>query len=167
MSLVVDAQGLVNGVDPAEDPARFNAKNLELGDWLAVWGHITEAQLDLARRESKRKRANLAETLKDLQFVDPRVLGSYFAQRSESENVDVRKLMVPASVRELIPREAALRYLALPIKLDGQKLTVALGNPLDVTAADAISRMVPMAVEFVASTEGDVRDPPVRPRRPP
>ena len=158
MGMVLDAQGLVDGVDPAEDPTRFSPRNLELGDWLGAWGHVTQAQLDLARRESKRKRANLADTLKDLQFVDPRILGMYFAQRSESENVDVRKLIVPASVRELVPREAALRYLALPIKLDGEKLVVALGNPLDVTAADAISRMVPMPVEFVASTEGDVRD---------
>ena len=158
MSVVVDEQGLVNGVDPAEDPAQFSAKKIELGEWLTVWGHITPAQLDLALREAKRKRANLADTLKDLQFVDPRVMGSYFAQRAESENIDVRKLSVSAAIRELIPREAALRYLALPVKLEGNRLTVALGNPLDITAADAIARMVPMPVDFVASTEGDVRD---------
>jgi len=148
----------VNGIDPADDPTQFSAKKLELGAWLTTWGHITAAQLDLAQREAKRKRANLADTLKDLQFVDPRVLGAYFAQRAESENIDVRKLIVPASVRELIPREAALRFLALPVKLENNRLTVALGNPLDVTAADAVSRMVPMPVDFVASTEGDVRD---------
>jgi len=148
----------VNEIDPGDDPTQFSAKKLELGSWLTTWGHITAAQLDLAQREAKRKRANLADTLKDLQFVDPRVLGAYFAQRSESENVDVRKLIVPAAVRELIPREAALRYLALPVKLEDNRLTVALGNPLDVTAADAVTRMVPMPVDFVASTEGDVRD---------
>ena len=51
MELVVDAQGLVNGVDPAEDPLRFSAKRISLGEWLVVWGHATTAQVDLAERE--------------------------------------------------------------------------------------------------------------------
>ena len=54
MSVVVNEQGLVNGVDPAEDPAQFSAKKMELGEWLMTWGHITPAQFDLATREAKR-----------------------------------------------------------------------------------------------------------------
>ena len=158
MALVLDEQGLVNGVDPVEDPTRFSAKKLDLADWLLVWGHVTPAQIDLAQRESRRKNQSLGQVLTDLGFVDPRILSNYIAQRSESENVDVRKIIVPPGVRDLIPREAALRYLALPIRLDGEKLVVALGNALDLTAADAIEQLVRRPVEIVSSTEGDVRE---------
>ncbi|NCY22578.1 hypothetical protein EBX31_11575, partial [bacterium] len=158
MSLVVDEQGLVNGVDPAENPTQFSAKKLDLADWLLVWGHVTNAQIDLATREAKRKSQSLGQTLSSLGFVEARVLSSYIAQRSESENVDVRKVIVPPGVRDLIPRESAMRYLALPIRLDGDKLVVALGNALDLTAADAIEQIVRRPVEIVASTEGDVRE---------
>ena len=158
MALVVDEQGLVNGVDPVEDPTRFSAKKLDLADWLLVWGHVTPAQIDLANREAKRKNQSLGQTLSTLGFVEPRVLSSYIAQKSESENVDVRKVVVPPGIRDLISRESALRYLALPIRLDGDKLVVALGNALDLTAADAVEQLVRRPVEIVSSTEGDVRE---------
>ena len=158
MPIVIDEQGLVNGVDPAEDPTRFGAKKLDLADWLLVWGHVTPAQIDLANREAKRKSQSLGQALSALGFVEPRVLSSYIAQKSESENVDVRKVVVPPGIRDLIPRESAQRYLALPIRLDGEKLVVALGNALDLTAADAIEQLVRRPVEIVSSTEGDVRE---------
>ncbi|NDB96507.1 MAG: hypothetical protein EBZ78_10185, partial [Verrucomicrobia bacterium] len=158
MPVALDENGLVNGVDPAENPTQFSAKKLDLADWLLVWGHVTNAQIDLANREAKRKNQSLGQTLSSLGFVEARVLSSYIAQRSESENVDVRKVIVPPGVRDLIPREAAMRYLALPVRLDGDKLVVALGNALDLTAADAIEQIVRRPVEIVASTEGDVRE---------
>jgi type IV pilus assembly protein PilB len=158
MALALDDKGLINGVDPAENPTQFSAKKLDLADWLLVWGHVTPAQIDLASREAKRKSQSLGQTLSSLGFVEPRILSNYIAQRSESENIDVRKVVVPPGVRDLIPREAAMRYLALPIRLDGEKLVVALGNALDLTAADAIEQLVRRPVEIVASTEGDVRE---------
>ena len=159
MELVVDAQGLVNGVDPAEDPLRFSAKRITLGEWLVVWGHDTTAQVDLAEREARRKRMTLAESLRDLQFVDPRVIASYIAQRSGTEVADIRKLIVLSDVLDLIPRELALRHLALPLRVeDDGTVVVALGNALDVTHGDAIEQHLRRAVRFVTSTEGDVRE---------
>ena len=159
MELVVDAQGLVNGVDPAEDPLRFSAKRITLGEWLVVWGHATTAQVDLVEREARRKRMTLAESLRDLQFVDPRVIASYIAQRSGTEVADIRKLIVLSDVLDLIPRELALRHLALPLRVeDDGTVVVALGNALDVTHGDAIEQHLRRAVRFVTSTEGDVRE---------
>jgi type II secretory ATPase GspE/PulE/Tfp pilus assembly ATPase PilB-like protein len=159
MELVVDAQGLVNGVDPAEDPLRFSAKRITLGEWLVVWGHATTAQVDLAEREARRKRMTLAESLRDLQFVDPRVIASYIAQRSGTEVADIRKLIVLPDVLDLIPRELALRHLALPLRVEEDgTVVVALGNALDVTHGDAIEQHLRRAVRFVTSTEGDVRE---------
>ena len=159
MELVVDAQGLVNGVDPAEDPLRFSAKRITLGEWLVVWGHATTAQVDLAEREARRKRMTLAESLRDLQFVDPRVIASYIAQRSGTEVADIRKLIVLSDVLDLIPRELALRHLALPLRVEEDgTVVVALGNALDVTHGDAIEQHLRRAVRFVTSTEGDVRE---------
>jgi hypothetical protein len=158
MNLTLDANGLVNGIDPAEDPARFSAKAIPLGEWLVVWGHATPAQIDLAEREARRKRRTLSETLQELQLVDPRVVATYMAQRSESESEDIRKISVPLAILDLIPRELALRHLALPLRLEGDTLIVALGNTLDVTASDAIEQHVRRSVRFVSSTEGDIRE---------
>ena len=159
MEMTVDAQGLVNGVDPADDPLRFSAKRISLGEWLTVWGHATAAQVDLAEREARRKRLTLAESLRDLQFVDPRVIASYIAQRSGTEIADIRKLIVPPEVLDLIPRDVALRHLALPLRVEEDgSVVVALGNALDVTHGDAIEQHLRRPVRFVTSTEGDVRE---------
>lgn len=158
MSTVVSAEGLVDGVDPAEDPSRFSAKVIPLGEWLVVWGHATPAQIDLAEREARRKRRTLSETLQELQLVNPRVLATYMAQRSESESEDIRKISVPIAILELIPRDLALRHLALPLRLEGDTLVVAMGNTLDVTSSDAIEQHVRRLIRFVSSTEGDIRE---------
>lgn len=159
MELVVDAQGLVNGVDPADDPLRFSAKRISLGEWLVVWGHATTAQVDLAEREARRKRMTLAESLRDLQFVDPRVVSSYIAQRSGTEVADIRKQIVSPEILDLIPRELALRHLALPLHVEENgTVVVAMGNALDVTHGDAIEQHLRRPVRFVTSTEGDVRE---------
>ena len=158
MNMVVDENGLVNGIDPTEDPARFSARAIPLGEWLIVWGHATPAQIDLAEREARRKRRTLSDVLNELHLVDPRVLASYMAQRSQSESEDVRKISVPLAVLEMIPRDLALRHLALPLRLEGDTLIVALGNTLDVTASDAVEQHVRRPVRFVSSTEGDIRE---------
>jgi len=159
MELTVDAQGMVNGMDPADDPLRFSAKRISLGEWLVVWGHATTAQVGLAEREARRKRMTLAESLRDLQFVDPRVVASYIAQRSGTETADIRKVIVAPEVLDLIPREVALRHLALPLWLeDDGTVVVALGNALDVTHGDAIEQHLRRPIRFVTSTEGDVRE---------
>ncbi len=159
MELTIDAQGLINGVDPADDPLRFSAKKITLEQWLVVWGHATSAQVDLAEREARRKRITLADSLRGLQFVDPRVIASYIAQRSGTEAADIRKLIVPPDVLALIPRELALRHLALPLRIEQDgSVVVALGNALDVTHGDAIEQHLRRPVRFVTSTEGDVRE---------
>jgi len=101
----------------------------------------------------------LAESLRDLQFVDPRIIASYIAQRSGTEAADIRKLIVSAEVLALIPRELALRHLALPLRVENDgTVVVALGNALDVTHGDAIEQHLRRSVRFVTSTEGDVRE---------
>ena len=159
MESTIDAQGLIDGVDPADDPLRFSAKKISLEHWLVVWGHATSAQVDLAEREARRKRITLADSLRGLQFVDPRVVASYIAQRSGTETADIRKLIVPPDVLALIPRELALRHLALPLRIEHDgSVVVALGNALDVTHGDAIEQHLRRPVRFVTSTEGDVRE---------
>ena len=159
MESTIDAQGLIDGVDPADDPLRFSAKKISLEHWLVVWGHATSAQVDLAEREARRKRITLADSLRGLQFVDPRVIASYIAQRSGTEAADIRKLIVPPDVLALIPRELALRHLALPLRIEQDgSVVVALGNALDVTHGDAIEQHLRRPVRFVTSTEGDVRE---------
>ena len=159
MESTIDAHGLIDGVDPADDPLRFSAKKISLEHWLVVWGHATSAQVDLAEREARRKRITLADSLRGLQFVDPRVVASYIAQRSGTETADIRKLIVPPDVLALIPRELALRHLALPLRIEQDgSVVVALGNALDVTHGDAIEQHLRRPVRFVTSTEGDVRE---------
>ena len=159
MESTIDAQGLIDGVDPADDPLRFSAKKISLEHWLVVWGHATSAQVDLAEREARRKRITLADSLRGLQLVDPRVVASYIAQRSGTETADIRKLIVPPDVLALIPRELALRHLALPLRIEHDgSVVVALGNALDVTHGDAIEQHLRRPVRFVTSTEGDVRE---------
>lgn len=55
-----------------------------------------------------------------------------------------------------IPHSFAMKHLALPIKVKGRCLTVAMANPFDVEVIEDISRVSHMKVEPVVSPKTDI-----------
>lgn len=127
-----------------------------LGDWLLDSGHLSQTQLDLALREQKRRGGMLGETLVELGFVSPQILASFLAQKTQTEQVDLAHLEIPPEIVRLIPEALARTHSAIPIGFDGSVLTVAIADPLNVIAFDAIEQATRQRVHFVAAIEGDI-----------
>lgn len=127
-----------------------------LGDWLLDQGHISQTQLDLAIREQKRGSRLLGEVLSDLGFVSQATLSKFLARKTESEAIQVRNLDVPSPILALIPQDLARRFCALPISRERDVLTVAISDPLNVTAFDLLEQASGLRVNLVAAAESDI-----------
>ncbi len=110
----------------------------QLGTTLLQDGWISQEQLDLAVRESKRKGAMLGQTLIGLGFITENVLAHYLAEGTQTGMVDISTLFIPPDILDLIPYELASEFQVLPIKIEGKILTLAMADPLNIIAMDTI-----------------------------
>ena len=129
-----------------------------LGEKLVDSGLISPAQLQMALREQKRKGGFLGETLERLGFVTPEALSRLLATETQTEFVDVVQAVVDPEVLSLIPREAAVRHLMLPLNKDGRTLTVAMADTFDVMAIDAIEKSTGLTLEVLAAPQSAILD---------
>ncbi len=134
---------------PAAPPPR-------LGDWLLDQGHLSETQLDLALREQKRGRKLLGEALLELGFVTQEILSTYLAEKTRTETIAVRRLQVSRDVLDLVPEDLATRLVALPVSREGGVLTVAIADPLNVTAFDLLEQTTQLRVNLAAAPQGEI-----------
>jgi general secretion pathway protein E/type IV pilus assembly protein PilB len=78
------------------------------------------------------------------------------AQQWGLNTVDLNTLEIPDEVRGLVPRELAEAYGLVPIALQGELLTVALSDPLDVERVDALRHLLGLAIETRLAPAGQI-----------
>ena len=132
------------------------AQSLALGPRLVAAGLMTQAQLDLALREQKRKPAPLNKVLTQLGLVDPERLAEFLANEAGAKTVNLNRVAVDQAAVRLVPLAVARRYRALAISRIDQVLTVALADPFDVVAIDALGQVTGLFIEVVAAPERDI-----------
>jgi len=131
-------------------------KAIRLGDWLLDRGLVTSTQLDLALREQKRKGWLLGQALAELGFVTQETLSQFLAQKTQTESVDLASLYISPEMVKLVPEPLARRLVAVPVSRENNTLTVAISDPLNVTAFDLLEQTTRLQVNLVAAPEGDI-----------
>lgn len=128
----------------------------KLGEILVDLGYITLGQLEEALQEQQRNGGLLGEVLVRLGYIDADQLAQ---ARAEQYDVDYEKI-TPESVQPeavaRVPENMAKTLNALPLRIEDNKLIVAMMNPLDVDAIDALQRYTGMYVKVVYTNPDDL-----------
>ncbi len=136
--------------------APSTTQTADLGERLITAGLINEGQLELAQREQRRKATPLSKILVELGFVSPEKLSDFLARATGSRLVNVTQLKIDPAVADLVPRDIARRFRALPISRINGSLTVAMADPSNVIAIDAFSQATGLQIDVVTATERDI-----------
>jgi type IV pilus assembly protein PilB len=72
--------------------------------------------------------------------------------------VNVSRLMIPTDLAELVPRDLAANYKVLPIARLGNKLFLAMADPLNVLAVDDVKRISKLEVSPMIASEKAILD---------
>lgn len=107
-----------------------------LGELLVERGIITQEQLNDALDEQKFTKRFLGETLVARKLVTEEEIAKVLSEQLGLVYVDIKEVTIEAKAIELIPEEIAVKYTAMPLFIVNDMLTVAMANPLDVTAID-------------------------------
>src|SRR2546423_5941958 len=127
-----------------------------LGERLIEAGFLTQTHVDLALREQKRKGGLIGQILVNLGFVVPEVIADFVAKEAEAKVVNITRQTIDKAVLDLLPFEMAKRLVALPFGREGNTLTVALSDPSNISAIDALQQFTGLAVDVVTAPERDI-----------
>lgn len=122
----------------ATTPTTTIATRPLLGASLLQDGWITQEQLDLAVRESKRKGVMLGQALIGLGFLTEKVLAHYLAEGTQTGLVDLSNTLIPPEILDLVPYDIATQFQVLPIGKQGNVLNLAMADPLNIVAVDTM-----------------------------
>jgi len=146
---VEDLLRLVDGRKPPPDRP--------LGSILLEWHLIEPAQLEqaLARQRQERSK-HLGRILVEGGILSSEQINEALASKFGIPSIDLRQLALDAAVLARLPTEFALQYNALPLAESGDRLIVALDNPLDAGTLEQIRFHTGAAVVPVHASAQDI-----------
>lgn len=127
---------------------------MRLGDLLVHENIISEPQLMDALASQKTTGKKLGGALIDLGYLTETQLLTFLARQLNVEFVDISQRKLDPKVAQQLPEVHARRHRALVIDDDGVKVTLAMNDPADLNAVDAIELLLsPKQVALAAITE--------------
>lgn len=136
-------------------PPRPPVPPKRLGDLLIDSGLITQEQLQLALREQKRTGERLGRTLIKMGMVSEQDIMNVLEMQLGIPQIQLNKLLDVELVRSF-PEELIRRTRIVPVKKEGQRLIVALADPLNVVAQDDFRVATRLDITPMLTTESEI-----------
>jgi type IV pilus assembly protein PilB len=113
-------------------------------------GLLAQSQVERAR-----VRAGAGSVLKELieeSIISEEDVVRTLAAQNGMEFIDLSTVVPPPDVLQALDADIAKRYHAVPVAIRDGTLVVAIGDPMDMETADAISFVLNRDIEFVCAT---------------
>ncbi len=135
-------------------------KPAPVGERLVGLGLITRDQLQIALREQRQKGQMLGAVLVRLGFLDEAALAKILAERAGLAPVDLKTTRLDPALFRQLPKAVMERCRAVPLRIDGETLDVAMADPYDIVALDTLRRHFPRHLVIVphVASQTDIDD---------
>ena len=109
-------------------------------DLLEEAGQITREQFDEALKNRVLYGGKIGTSLLEMGLIDENELARTLSRQLSVPYVAAQELLnIPTETIQLLPRELALKYAAIPLSLDKKRLNLAMADPNDLKAIDEIA----------------------------
>lgn len=113
---------------------------ITLLDMLLNAGLINQNQFEEALRNRVLYGGKIGTSLIELGYISEEELALFLSRKLEVPYVHHEQLLnIPPETINLLPRELALKYGAIPLSLDKKRLSLVMADPADLLAIDEIS----------------------------
>jgi type IV pilus assembly protein PilB len=129
-----------------------------IADVLIEDGLLLPAQLDEAIDQQKKQGGRLLKILTDKQYVTEQDMVISMGRCLDTPPINLSKIRVPEMVLELVPKEMCRAYRLSPVCKLGNKLFVAMADPLNVLALDDLRQRTRMEIVPMITTERAVNE---------
>ncbi|MGH9360240.1 MAG: GspE/PulE family protein, partial [Terriglobia bacterium] len=129
-----------------------------LGEILIKENRITAEQLEKALEYQKQNGGKLGQILVKLGFVNPEQVTEALGIQYGMPSINLREFPVDPVVVKMIPVETAMKHHVLPLVRMGSMLTLAMGDPANVSAMDDVKFLTGLNIEPVLASEASIED---------
>ena len=133
-----------------------NEKKMRLGDLLVSVGKITQEQLTEVLKEQKIFGKKIGELLVEKGYVTELDIIQVLEFQHGIPHIDLDKHYIDPDIPNLINENMARRNVLIPINREGDNLTVAMADPLNLFAIDDIKIATGLEVKPVISTQDNI-----------
>lgn len=131
--------------------------NLKLGQILIKSGALTEQQLNEALAKQKTNHLRLGEILIQNKYITEMEMIRSLSQQLSIPYVDLTAIHIDAMLSELVTENVAQSHMLVPIKKDGNVLTVALADPLDYTSMNDVGTYTKLKIYPVIAEKDKIQ----------
>ena len=131
-------------------------KAKRLGEILVARGVVTEADLEKALVEQRQTKGFLGQILLRRGVIKKRDLAEALEDQLGVSSVELSELMIPSEIASYLPENMVRTYRAIPFKVDDNVLSVAMADPLNLTAIESMRLVTGLDVRTFFAPEEDV-----------
>lgn len=131
-------------------------KGMPLGEMLVSAGAISSDQLHDALTQQSASGQRLGFVLVELGLLSERDLAQALADQLNMEVVDLRHIEVDEELISLLPETMARQLKAVPIRRDGGRIEVAVGDPLERELTTRLVAALEVPVRLVVGAVSDI-----------
>jgi type IV pilus assembly protein PilB len=129
-----------------------------IADALVEDGLLTGAQVEELLEKQKKEGTRFIKLVVEKAYVTENDLVVSMGRVLNTPPVNVARLGISAEVAELVPRDMASNYKVLPVSRLGNRLYLAMADPLNVLAVDDVKRTTKLEVSPLIASEKAIVD---------
>jgi len=138
---------------------RMAIERVPMTKYLIDKGHLKPDQLEEAMKvQEQTKNPNLGKILTDLGMVGEREVTEAQAQEAGFPFVDLDNVSLESSAVNVVPDRIAKQHRIIPVRKDGTMLWVAMDNPNNLEAIDAVRFASGCMVKPAVAVPGAIED---------
>ena len=135
---------------------RTSAK--QLGELLVERGIIDKDQVAMAIAYQKEKGGLLGEVLVELKFATEEDIAQALTCQYGFPYLPLSSYEIDQEVINSVPENVCRQFCLIPIDKIGKSLTLAMANPLNLTAIEDVELISGCAIQMFVSTASDIRE---------
>jgi type IV pilus assembly protein PilB len=132
------------------------AGKMRIGELLRKEGQITSIQLQEALNFQKKTNGKLGSILVKLGYIELDTVVNVLSRMHNYPAVNIAKEPPTPEALKILPYETAKKYLAFPLKIEGNTLRLTMAEPTDTAAVEELQAVVRRGLTVCVSTERDV-----------
>jgi type IV pilus assembly protein PilB len=122
-----------------------------LGDRLLEAGAITRPQLDEALKTQTALGGQIGKALVELGYLDEKRLLRALCEDAGIRYLSPQELKPEPSAVSAVPEKVARTHTALPLRQENGRLLIAMADPFDISAVNALERATGRPIKVVAT----------------
>lgn len=133
-------------------------KHKRLGQLLLEKGLVEEHHIERALEEQKLTGKLLGTILVEMGVVKEEDILEVLGTRSGLSVVRIKDMKIPKEAIDKVPASVAKIYTVMPINLEGDTLTVAIADPLNIAAFDDLRFTLGINIKGMIASDEDIKE---------